>query len=319
MKQTSIWLIIATILVVSGTVTFIIALSMNNWDFKRFNTTKYVTNTYEINDDFNDLLLHTTEADIIFLPSDDNICKVICYEAETAKHNVTVKDNALTINVNDQRKWYNYIGISLSSPSITVYLPKSEYNSLRVKTSTGKTDIPSDFNFDNADIYCTTGAVNLLSPVANNIKIQTTTGAIRVKNITTDNLELSTTTGSISVDSVKCTNDIKIKVTTGSTTVKNTHCNNFSSDGDTGIISLDNLISDGNFHIERSTGDVKFKQCDASKILVKTSTGNVSGSLLSEKAFVTKTSTGTIKVPETTTGGKCEITTSTGNIKIELP
>lgn len=279
MKKTAIWLIIATILVVTGTVAFIIALSMNNWDFKRFDTTKYVTNTYEINDDFNDLLLHTTEADIIFMPSDDNICKVICYEAETAKHDVIVKDNALTINVDDQRKWYNYINISLSSPSITVYLPKSEYNSLSVKTNTG---------------------------------------AIRVKNITTDNLELSTTTGSISVDSVKCTNDIKLDVTTGSVTVKNTHCNNFSSDGDTGMLSLDNLISDGIFDIERTTGGVKFKHCDASEIYVKTSTGNVSGSLLSEKTFVTETTTGVVKVPKNTTGGKCEITTTTGNIKIEL-
>ena len=53
-------------------------------------------------------------------------------------------------------------------------------------------------------------------------------------------------------------------------------------------------------------------------IMVKTSTGNVKGTLLSDKIFVTDTSTGRVSVPKTTSGGKCEITTSTGDIEIEL-
>ena len=51
---------------------------------------------------------------------------------------------------------------------------------------------------------------------------------------------------------------------------------------------------------------------------MKTDTGKVVGSLLSEKVFIAETSTGKVSVPKTTTGGKCEITTSTGDIKIEV-
>ena len=35
--------------------------------------------------------------------------------------------------------------------------------------------------------------------------------------------------------------------------------------------------------------------------------------------FIAKTNTGDVKVPETTSGGKCEIKTSTGDIKIRIP
>ena len=65
---------------------------------------------------------------------------------------------------------------------------------------------------------------------------------------------------------------------------------------------------------ERSTGNVNFENSDAAGICVKTSTGDVTGTLLTEKVFTAETSAGSISVPDTKTGGKCEITTSTGNI-----
>ena len=58
--------------------------------------------------------------------------------------------------------------------------------------------------------------------------------------------------------------------------------------------------------------------CDASEIFVKTDTGDVRGTLLSEKVFIIKTSAGDVSVPETVTGGKCEISTDTGDIKIGI-
>ena len=70
--------------------------------------------------------------------------------------------------------------------------------------------------------------------------------------------------------------------------------------------------------MERDTGDITFDKCDASDIYIKTSTGDVKGTLLTEKVFYTQTSTGNIDVPKTVNGGRCEITTSTGNIKINI-
>ena len=70
--------------------------------------------------------------------------------------------------------------------------------------------------------------------------------------------------------------------------------------------------------IERSTGDVTFDNSDGAEIRVKTSTGDVIGSLRTAKTFVTKTSTGDVKVPESVSGGRCEIMTGTGDISVRI-
>ena len=51
---------------------------------------------------------------------------------------------------------------------------------------------------------------------------------------------------------------------------------------------------------------------------MKTGTGNVTGSLLTEKIFLTETGTGRVEVPQTATGGKCQIRTGTGDIRIKI-
>ena len=113
--------------------------------------------------------------------------------------------------------------------------------------------------------------------------------------------------------------DITISVSTGQSTLSDVTCKNLTTDGSTGEVFLKNVIASQAFSIDRSTGDVAFDRCDAAEILVKTSTGDVTGSLLSEKVFITDTSTGDIRVPPTTTGGKCTIKTGTGDIRIDIP
>ena len=57
---------------------------------------------------------------------------------------------------------------------------------------------------------------------------------------------------------------------------------------------------------------------DADSIKVKVSTGNVTGTLTSDKIFNYSTGTGKVELPSSTSGGLCEITTSTGDIRIEI-
>lgn len=278
-KSTKIWLITATSLVALGCIMFSVAMTKIHWDFTKLSTVKYETNTYEVTDDFNSISMLTDTADILFVQSDDKICKVVCYEMSDMKHTTTVQNNTLTINVTDEREWYDHIGITLGSPKITVYLPKTEYDSLAIKEDTGDIEVPKDFKFGSIDI--------------------------------------ATSTGDITVSGITCEDDLKINVSTGKVNLTDIKCKSFISDGSTGDISLNNVIATEKFSIERSTGDVKFDACDATEIWVETDTGDVTGKLLSEKIFITQTSTGDVHVPKSTNGGKCEITTSTGDIYIK--
>ena len=95
-------------------------------------------------------------------------------------------------------------------------------------------------------------------------------------------------------------------------------CKSLISNGDTGDITLKNVTATEKFLIERDTGDVNFENSDAYEIHVETDTGDVKGTILTEKVFITKTDTGKINVPQTHSGGRCEIETDTGDIIISI-
>lgn len=81
---------------------------------------------------------------------------------------------------------------------------------------------------------------------------------------------------------------------------------------------MENVIASGKFTCKRDTGDVKLTLCDAAELYIKTDTGDVTGSLKTDKIIFAQTDTGKVSVPKTTTGGRCEIETDTGDIKITI-
>lgn len=313
-----IWLIIATVLVASGLIIFTVVMSIYQWDFKKLSTRKYETNEYEITEEIKDITFIADTADIVFAVSKDGKNKVVCYEETKAKHSVTAQEGKLTVQVEDKKQWYDNISINFGSPKITVYLQQGEYGQLSVKSSTGDIELPNAFAFTSLDISVSTGDVKSQASISGSAKIKTSTGGIQLENISVGTLDLSVSTGRVTVANLDCTGDIKISVSTGKTVMNTVACKNLISDGDTGDISLTGVVASGKFLIERSTGDVKFDGSDAAEISVTTDTGDVTGTLLTEKIFIVDTDTGEKEIPNTLTGGKCEIATDTGDIKIAI-
>lgn len=317
-KATKIWLMVAASLMVIGLIIFSVVMTKYNWDFSRLSTEKYKTNTYETTGDFNNISINTDTADIIFALSDNGKCKVECYESEKLKHSVITKDDTLTIETVNKNNWYDYIGINFNSPKITIFLPKIKYTALSINQDTGDILLPKDFKFSSADISSSTGDVNFFSSASKPVKIKTSTGNICVKYSSINALNLTASTGDITVSNVICKKDINIRLSTGKSFLIDTECKNLISTASTGDITINNVITKEKFSIKTSTGDVKFDSSNAREIFVETNTGNVLGSLLTDKVFITSTDTGSVDVPKTVNGGKCEIITDTGDIKITV-
>ncbi len=315
-RKTIIWLVIAASLILIGCAIFGGVMTMIKWDFTKLSTVKYETNTYDISEDFKDITIVADVADVEFVSSEK--ASVVCYEEKNANHKVDVKDGTLIIEIDNKKQWFENIGINFGTPKITISIPQSEYGKLTVKSSTGDIGVPEYFSFESIDIAVTTGNVICLSSSAEDIKIKTSTGSIVVEGITTNALELSASTGKIVAGTVKCEGDVKINVTTGKAELGDITCENLISSGNTGDIRLGNVVAEDKFTINRTTGDVRFEKCDAGEIYVKTTTGSVKGDLLSEKIFICRSSTGSINVPKSTSGGKCEIVTSTGSINLDI-
>ena len=277
-KSIKIWLIIALILTLLGASVFAIAMANYDWDFAKLNTDKYVTNTYNPGSEFDRISINVNTTDIKFAPSEDGECSIVGLESDEIKHSILVENGALIIEVSHARKWYEHIGIFYENPKMTIYLPKTEYEALTIETDTGDVSVPKDFSFKAIDIDGDTSDIKCLA-TASNLEIETSTGDVNLDTVTADRISLSSDTG-----------DIKLK----------------------------SVVANNNIEIETDTGDVKFEGSDAKNISVQTDTGDVTGTLLTPKVFFTESDTGRISVPKATTGGKCEITTETGDIKIDI-
>ena len=314
MSKQGIWLVVGTALVIFGTVILVLTAHTVNWNFNGFSTTVY----NDVDQAFDSISINTDTADIEFLPSDNENCRVICYESEKVRHIVSVENDVLTVKVADGRKWYERFIIDFRTPNITVYLPKTEYAALTVENSTGKVEVSKDFEFGNAYISTSTGDVRFCASASKDVEIETRTGDVFVENSSLGSLDVSVTTGKVSVSGVTCEGEIEVEVSTGKTYLTDISCRSVSSEGDTGDIFLSKVIAAKKISVERSTGDVNFELSDAAEIEVETDTGDIEGSLLTDKIFITRTDTGRVRVPDSAGGGRCELTTDTGDIRISI-
>jgi len=317
MKKRTIWIIIALCCVIIGTIIFVSGMSKIDWDFKKLGSYNFETNAYEIVDEFNKIEINAKTANINFQLAEDGECKVVCYENKKEKHLTSVDNGVLKINYTNEKRWYDYLHILSNSPKITVYLPDLDNITLTIKVSTGDVKLPSDFTFESISISGSTCHVKCYASTINQTKIHVSTGDIIIENTTAKNYDLHVTTGDIIIENTTAKN-YDLHVTTGDTKMTNVNCENIVSTGSTGDIKLNNVIASEKISIERSTGKVKFYRCDANELKIITSTGDVEGTLLSDKVFIVKSSTGDIDVPSSITGGRCEITTSTGDIEVRV-
>lgn len=322
MKKTSkAWLIGGLILILLGGLLFVGELAVHHWDFGAFSTAKLETGTLAISESFRNIRIHADTEEIRVLPGEDGVCQVDYAVLEKRKVSTSVKGDTLSIEVLDPESWQDKISFSFGPTEksrITVYLPAGDYAALDIEADTGDIILPGDFSFESIRISADTGDVDCRASASGLLSIWTDTGDTRLGSVSTGELALSTHTGRIELRSVSCAGELSVTVHTGKAILNDVTCGSFTSKGDTGDLRLEQVLVEGLLTVERSTGDVRLEDCDAVELLISTDTGDVSGTLLTEKVFLVRSSTGTIRVPETVSGGKCKITTSTGDISIEI-
>lgn len=290
-------MIVAIFLILVGSLLFVGALAVQDFDFKALGTRKFEKNTYEITEPFDSISIHATTAEIKLVRSENESCRVEFYEAEKDRYQVSVQNGTLTICKNNTKRWYEHIGISFEEPKMTIYLPEGEYQTLFVQTNTGDVDIPSYFSFESIDIEGNTSDIVCRAPTTDRVQIHVDTGDVMLSGMA---------------------GEIIVTASTGRIELTELCCASLYAESSTGKIFLKNVIAEAELKLESSTGDVVLDGCDAGAIFVRTSTGDVTGSLLSAKIFRTSTSTGHVDVPQATTGGTCDIQTSTGDIQITV-
>ena len=183
------------------------------------------------------------------------------------------------LKIREVQKWEGGFGIDMEEPTLTLYLPKDQYAALKLMVDTGDIRVPKIFTFDRVQIGSDTGDVDFQAGVTGQAQFKTDAGTVKAVGVS---------------------------------------CGNFTAESDTGEIFLENVIASGTLNVTSQTGDVRLKECDGAEIYITTDTGDVKGTILTEKVFLTETDTGEVNVPKSLTGGRCEITTQTGDIDIMI-
>ena len=311
-------IVVAAALIFIGIAVAACGFAMSGFDIKKLTTDPEVTNYVTPEEDFDSIIIDATTADLKILPSTDGQCRIDLVERENLYFMPSVENGILTINEIDDRKWYEYIGIGWSNMSITLYLPKEQYDSLTVELTTGKAQIDSGLEFGKVDVKATTGNVKCEAKVTESLAIKCTTGLIYASGATVDTIRLKASTGSIELCNSSC-KTLEVEATTGSIKLsKVSGTGDFDIEATTGKINLSDVVTEGDLTIEADTGDVIFKRCDAANLSITTDTGDVEGSLLSSKVFFYETDTGDVDLPRTDEGGKCNIETDTGDITVTI-
>ncbi len=279
MKKTAIAILIAVLVVAIGAGLCFAGLSAVNFKVRDLGTAQYVTNTHELGESFTRVEMDLDTADVDVLPAEDGKCRVICVEREKYPHTVKVENGTLIVHSAKDQKWNFNIGFVVKSPSVTVYLPAADYESLRVAADTGAVKLVAGVSFQAVDVDADTGAVTVDGADVKKLKISADTGRIAIANMTPEAVELDADTGSVRVTDVVCSGDMRI---------------------------------------EADTGSIRLEDVDAANLYLKADTGSITGTIRTSKTFVTKTSTGSVKVPDTTGDGRCEAYADTGSIKLSI-
>ena len=133
MKKITNFIILGSIvLIFVGMIIFVVALSTNKEGTGFFNNGTIVTNTYKVDEDFNNIIIEESVCDINIIYKESDSTSINLKELSNIQHIIEVKDNTLTIKENDQRKWYEKI-FNFYDTEIIVYLNKTTIKDLTIK------------------------------------------------------------------------------------------------------------------------------------------------------------------------------------------
>ena len=273
-------------------VAFVISLIMS---LSQFNSKE--TKTYMIQEEYNNINISVSVQDVDIYLSTEN---KIEYQVND-KYLLDVKVENNTIEITNSEKPLSYLLMfGFGNLKVKMYLTKDTINSLVINSSTGDIAIHEGFTFNDVNVVCSTGDIG-------------------ISTLNTGSIKLIVSTGEIGLDKCTINGDLYCKISTGDIVINETNIKgNYEGHASTGDTYLSNVLIEKDLKHKSGTGDFVFDKIDAANLEINVGTGSVRGTLLSSKVFVTKTSTGDENVPETTTGGVCKVTTSTGDIYIRI-
>ena len=285
MRAKSIILIIAVILILGGLIMSFAALASTGFDWRRISQDgdteqkRFDTEASGIRE----IIVRERNREIILEPSVDGKIHIIYFESEKETYRIRTDDGKLTIEVEDRRRWFDFIGIHIETQSTTIQIPAEFSGDVDLDTKNGDVDV-SDL------------------AVKGKVKLSTSNGGILAEGLTVGgDFDADTSNGRISADNV----------TVGG---------GFDASTKNGQIELAGVIIEGEAYAKSSNSSITVKDVAARVLTLDTSNGSIrlSGVDVAEKLDC-HSSNGSIRGTVKGRDSDFRITSKTSNGRNNLP
>ena len=289
-----IWIIVALCLIGAGVALSAAGYFLSGKDLMALNSRETIRSVCDIEESFSRVSVGAPSANVSILPSDDGKCRVETSSFGETECRSVASGGTLKVIMAD---WHGG-AILFGSPKVTVYLPQKQYESLEVRTESGDIAVGEGVLAVSATLKSSSGRISCGAEV---------TGALEAKSAS----------GGVSVSGVGEA-EVRLESSSGSVTLSDSRPASALLESTSGRILLREVTVSGELSASNTSGSVRLDNCDAANKYIRSTSGSVSGTLLSGKNFTADSSSGSVRVPESSGEGVCEVRTSSGSIRLEV-
>lgn len=269
--------------------------------------------SYTVDEEFSSVKIVESSSNVYILPTKDKTCRVECYEGEKTHYDVRVENDTLNITRRDRHNFIEF-GIFSEAP-LTVYLPENEYDAIDVSTASGYVEFGGAFTADKVNIDTASGDMSVSSLSCKKLTADGASADIELNNVDCEELSARTTSGEIELADIRA-REVSAKSTSGDIDLRSVRAGSLKTTTTSGEMELENVLVDGKMSLESTSGDIGLERCDAAELKISSTSGSVYGSLLTGKTFIAHSTSGDIDIPRTDNGGRCEVSTTSGDITL---
>lgn len=317
-KSNLIILIVALCMLFSGVFVCIGAFSMEGMSYENMFTDNSTLRTETYDEAFYSVDARAKAGNLEIFPTSEDELRIECTEPENTYYDIKFEGDILVIELVDNRQWHDYL-MNFDREGVKIYLPQRVYNDIKLDVSSGKITVNEGLECRNLMAETSSGSVRAYNVKAQeNVSLKAASGSIGVDTVTADNMEVLCTSGKITVSNLELTGNLDIDSSSGKIEAINVNCNSFNSQNESGGIICSDVICKDSLNADTSSGKIEVLRSDAQNLDLNTTSGSIRGTLLSEKVFVAHSTSGSVRVPDTTQGGVCKAKATSGSIKIEI-
>lgn len=287
---------------------------IHGFDFRVLAETVAQKKTFEISEAFDQIAIGSDSDAIRVEKSQDDVCRVECWQSENYEYNVSVVSGELRIE-GKRTGLLGLFGFGSNEPVICLYLPEDWYARIGAEAASGDIAIAEGIAFRDVELQTASGNITFSGAASDTVEAKSASGKIQIFG-SANCAELHSTSGSVSV-----TGDVKTihaQTTSGGVRIADGAVETANVSATSGSIAFENVNAES-LSASTSSGCVQFINADAQKIDIETVSGSVTGTLRSDKIFNVKTTSGDVQMPRSAAGGgECDIQTTSGDVNITV-